>query len=126
MNNNIKLLKEKSIDLNDNKEILNENEIENLFMFYENKKKYISENLLNFYNLGQIYNIDIIPDLVDADDSFQCAFNCLLFKGFSYINSAFILGKNKIYILSSVNISTDSILYDAHFPSPGLCIFLIY
>ena len=114
--NNTNLLKEKSIDLNDNKEILNENEIENLFMFYENKKKYISENLLNFYNLGQIYNIDIIPDLVDADDSFQCAFNCLLFKGFSYINSAFILGRNKIYILSSVNISTDSILYDAHFP----------
>ena len=116
LNNNIKLLKEKSIDLNDNKEIINENEIEKKFMFYENKKNNFSENLLNFYNLGQIYNIDITSHLIDSDDKFKAAFNCLLFKGFSYINSVFILGKNKIYILSTANISTNNILYDAHSP----------
>ena len=114
--NNNNVIKEKSIEFIDNKEILNENEIEKLFLFYENKKKYISKNLLNFYNLGQIYNIDIMPDLLDLDDKFQYAFNCLLFKGFTYINSAFILGKNKIYILSTVNISSNNIIYDAHFP----------
>ena len=115
-NNNF--IKEKSIDISDNnKDIINENEIEKIFMFYENKKSCnTSENLQNFYNLGQIYNIDILPHLIDEDDLFQGAFNCLLFKGFSYINSVFILGKNKIYILSTVNLGMNNILYDAHSP----------
>ena len=115
-NNNNNLIKEKSIEINDNKETVNENEIEKIFMFYENKKAEISENLYNFFNLGQIYNIDIMPHLIEKDDSFQGAYNCLLFKGFSYINAVFILGKNKIYILSTVNISANNILYDAHLP----------
>ena len=113
--NNNTIIKEKSIEIN-NKELINENEYEKLFMFYENKKFYISENLLNFYNLGQIYNIDIVTNIVDFDDKFQYAFNCLLFKGFSYINGVLVLGKNKIYLLSTVNISSSNILYDAHFP----------
>ena len=85
-------------------------------MFYENKKKYISENLLNFFNLGQIYNINLISKLFDFDDKFQGAFNCLLFRGLSYINAVLILGRNKIYILSSVNLSLNNVLYDAHIP----------
>ena len=112
-NNNI--IRSKSIEIN-NEELINGNEIEKLFMFYENKNCYISENLLNFYNLGQIYNIDIVTNIVDFDDKFQYAFNCLLFKGFSYINGVLVLGKNKIYLLSTVNISSSNILYDAHFP----------
>ena len=111
--NNNNVLKDKSIDLV-SKEM--ENEVEKLFMFYEKKKGYISENLLNFFNLGQIYNIEILPTLVDFDDTYLCSFNCLLFKGLSYINAAFILGKNKIYILSTVNISLNNILYEANYP----------
>ena len=115
INNNKIIIKEKSIEIN-NKELIIENEIEKLFMFYENKKYHISENLLNFYNLGQIYNIEIVSNIIDFDDKFQYAFNCLLFKGFSYINGVLVLGKNKIYLLSTVNISSSNILYDAHFP----------
>ena len=92
--NNNNVVKDKSIDL-DNKEVI-ENGLEKLFMFYEKKKKYLSENLYIFYNLEQIYNIEILPNLVDSDDKYQYAFNCLLFKGLSYINGVFILGKNKI------------------------------
>ena len=112
--NNNNAIKDKSIDLG-NKDVI-ENEIEKLFMFYEKKKQYISENLYDFYNLQQIYNIEILTNLVDSDDKFQYAFNCLLFKGLSYINGAFILGKNKIYILSTVNISNNGILYEANIP----------
>ena len=116
-NSDDKTTEDKSIKLdNKDKEVENENEIEKLFNFYENRKKYISENLLNFFNLGQVFNIDIVSKLVDYNDIFQEAFNCLLFKGLSYINSVLILGKNKIYILSSVNISSNNILYDAHYP----------
>ena len=112
--NNNNVVKDKSIDL-DNKEVI-ENGLEKLFMFYEKKKKYLSENLYNFYNLEQIYNIDVLPNLVDSDDQYQYAFNCLLFKGLSYINGVFILGKNKIYILSTVNLSNNNILYEANIP----------
>ena len=116
-NNNDNNIKEKSNVLGNknNEEVISENEIEKIFMFYENKKKFISGNLLNFFNLGQIFNIDIISKLIDSNDNYQGAFNCLLFKGLSYIDSVFILGEKKIYILSSVNISSNNILYDAHF-----------
>ena len=114
-NINDKDIKEKSVAFgSNNKEVIYENELEKIFMFYENKKKYISENLLNFFNLGQIYNINLISKLFDFDDKFQGAFNCLLFRGLSYINAVLILGKNKMYILSSVNLSLNNILYDAH------------
>jgi hypothetical protein len=39
-----------------------------------------------------------------------------LFKGLSYINGVFFLGKNKIYILSTVNLSNNNILYEANVP----------
>jgi len=116
-NINDKDIKEKSVVFgNNNKEVIYENELEKIFMFYENKKKYISENLLNFFNLGQIYNINLISKLFDFDDKFQGAFNCLLFRGLSYINAVLIIGRNKIYILSSVNLSLNNVLYDAHIP----------
>ena len=90
----------------------------NLFDFYENKAngKYISDNLLNFFNLDQIFNINIIKELVEEDDKYQECFNCLLFKGFSYLNSILILGTNKIYIISRVLLSKDNIIYDAQYP----------
>ena len=116
-NINDKDIKEKSVVFgNNNKEVIIENELEKIFMFYENKKKYISENLLNFFNISQIYNINLISKLFNYDDKFQGAFNCLLFRGLSYINAVLILGKNKIYILSSVNLSLNNVLYDAHIP----------
>ena len=89
-----------------------------LFNFYENKDKgkYINDNLLNFFNIGQIFNMNIIQYLIDEDDIYQESFNCLLFKGLSYINCVIILGSNKIYILSRVNLSLDNILFDAYFP----------
>ena len=118
-NVNDKSIKEESVILdNNNKEVLIQNEVEQIFMFYEDKKKYISGNLQNFFNLGQIYNINIISKLFDLDDKYKETFNCLLFRGLSYINAVLILGKNKIYILSSVNLSSNNILYDAHIPIP--------
>ena len=89
-----------------------------LFDFYENKNKgkYMSENLYNLFNLGQIFKIDIIHEFVDKDDNYLDSFNCLLFKGLSYINSILILGTNKIYIIARTNLSSDNILYDAYFP----------
>ena len=93
------------------------NEYWKLFDFYENKEEgYLNKNLFNFFNLGQIYNINIIKNLLDEEDEYQECFNCLLFKGLSYLNSVLILGGHKIYILSKVNLSKDNILYDAHFP----------
>ena len=97
------------------KKIENNNEYWKLFDFYENKEEeYINKNLVNFFNLGQIFNINIIKNLLDEEDEYQECFNCLLFKGLSYLNSVLILGLHKIYILSKVNISQDNILYDAH------------
>ena len=44
------------------------NEYWKLFDFYENKEKeYLNKNLINFFNLGQIYNINIqLVDLFDV------------------------------------------------------------
>ena len=53
-NNNNNAIKDKLIDLA-NKDVI-ENEIEKLFMFYEKKKQYISENLYDYI----IYNKFII------------------------------------------------------------------
>ena len=94
------------------------NEYWKLFDFYEDKKngKYINNNLLQFFNLGQIFNINIVKYLIDEDDEYQESFNCLLFKGLSYINSVIILGIKKIYILSRVLLSSENILYDSHYP----------
>ena len=87
-NDNDKGIKEKSVIFgNNNKEVLIQNEVEQIFMFYEDKRKYISGNLQNFFNLGQIYNINIISKLFDLDDKYEETFNCLLFRGLSYINA---------------------------------------
>ena len=105
------------------RESLKEKESENdefwkLFNFYENKKEgeHLSKNLLNFFNLGQIFDINIIKYIIDENEEYQECFNCLLFKGLSYINCVLILSSNKIYILSRVNISQNNILYDAYIP----------
>jgi hypothetical protein len=106
----------------DREDIKNKKEAKNeywkLFDFYEDKKngKYINNNLLQFFNLGQIFNINIVKYLIDEDDEYQESFNCLLFKGLSYINSVIILGIKKIYILSRVLLSSENILYDSHYP----------
>ena len=92
------------------------NELENIFSFYKDDK--ISTNLCNFFNLGQIFNIDFISDCIDKGDTYQCSFNCLLFKGLNYINSVLILSEKKVYILTNMIIDSNSnlILYNAYYP----------
>ena len=92
------------------------NDFKKLFSFYKTKK--YSENLINMFNLEQIFDVELITDCVDENDSFKNCYNCLLFEGLNYINSVIILGKEKIYILTNVNISDDLILYNAVYPIP--------
>ena len=92
------------------------NEFQKLFSFYK-KKKY-SENLINMFNLEQIFNVELITECIDENDSFKNCYNCLLFEGLNYINSVLILAKEKIYILTNVNISNDLILFNATTPIP--------
>ena len=69
----------------------NQNELENIFGFY--KRESISNNLNDFFNLGQLFQIDYISDCIDKKDTYQYSCNCLLLKGFNYINSVLILGE---------------------------------
>ena len=87
-----------------------------LFKFYRGKK--VSECLCDMFNLSQIFDIELITECIDETDTFQNSFNCLLFEGLNYINSALILGKEKIYLLTNVNVSNDYILYSAINPIP--------
>ena len=89
-------------------------DFQKLFSFYKNKK--YSDNLINMFNLEQIFNAELITECIDENDSFKNCYNCLLFEGLNYINSVMVLSKNKIYILTNVNISDDLILYNALTP----------
>ena len=82
-----------------------------LFEFYK-KGKY-SDNLCTFFNMMQIFNVVFVEDCVEENDKFQGVFNCLFFKESTYINSVLVLGRDKIYLLTNVNISEDLILYNA-------------
>ena len=104
----------KENDQNNTKKEKDQNELENIFGFYKEEK--ISSNLCNFFNLGQIFNIDFISDCVDKGDTYQCSFNCLLFQGLNYINSVLILSEKKIYILTNMIIDSDLILYNVDYP----------
>ena len=98
------------------KKQMKKNDYEKLFRFYK-KKKY-SENLINMFNLEQIFNVELITECIDDNDSFKNCYNCLLFEGLNYINSVLILSQEKIYILTNVNISDDLLLYNAITPIP--------
>ena len=98
------------------KKKMKKNDYEKLFRFYK-KKKY-SENLINMFNLEQIFNVELITECIDDNDSFKNCYNCLLFEGLNYINSVLILSQEKIYILTNVNISDDLLLYNAITPIP--------
>ena len=90
------------------------NELQNIFGFYKNNK--ISSNLCNFFNLGQIFNIDFVSDCIDKGDTYQCSYNCLLFKGLNYVDSVLILSEKKIYILTNMLLDSDLILYNLESP----------
>ena len=92
------------------------NDLQKLFNFYRNKR--VSQCLCDMFNLAQIFDIELITECIDDTDSFKNCFNCLLFEGLNYINSVLILGREKIYILTSVNISKDYMLYSAINPIP--------
>ena len=92
------------------------NDFKKFFEFYK-KEKY-SSNLINMFNLEQIFDVELITDCVDEKDSFKNSYNCLLFEGLNYINSVIILGKEKIYILTNVIISNDLTLYNVITPIP--------
>ena len=91
-------------------------DFQKLFSFYKNKK--YSDNLINMFNLEQIFNAELITKCIEENDSFKNCYNCLLFEGLNYINSVMILSKNKIYILTNVNISDDLLLYNVLTPIP--------
>ena len=100
-----------------NKNIIEEyelNQFKTIFSFYKDEK--ISSNLSNCFNLGQIFEIDFISDCIDKGDTYQCSYNCLLFQGFNYINSIFILTEQKIYILTNMILDNDLILHHMEKP----------
>ena len=90
------------------------NELEKIFEFY--KEKNISMNLRNFFNLGQIFEIDYISDCIDKNDIYQYSCNCLLFKGFNYVNSVLVLGEKQMYILTNMFLDQNLILYNSEKP----------
>ena len=65
------------------------------------------------FNLAQIFDNELIVNCIDENDKFKNCYNCLLFEGMNYINSVLILGKEKIYLLTYVNISNNKILFSA-------------
>ena len=74
----------------------------NKFNFFDFKT-----NLFYFFNLQQIFSLDIEKNLIDDDDQLEnlLVYNCLLFDKMNYINSVVILGVNKIYIMTNVVIN---------------------
>ena len=106
-----KILNGEIQDKNKNRE---KNMIKEIFKFY--KKTKISKNLIDFFNLGQVFEIDFISDIIDQGDTYQCSCNCLLFQGFNYINSVLILGEKKIYIMTNMLLDSELILYNSDCP----------
>jgi hypothetical protein len=74
----------------------------NKFNFFDYKT-----NLYYFFNLQQIFSLDIEKNIIDDDDQLEnlLVYNCLLFDKMKYINSVIILGINKIYIITNVIIN---------------------
>ena len=105
---------DKSLEVTKNKP--KKSDLEKLFSFYKNKK--YSDNLINMFNLEQIFDVELVTECIEENDSFKNCYNCLLFEGLNYINSVMILSKNKIYILINVNVSDDLILYNVSTPIP--------
>ena len=105
---------DKSLEVTKNKP--KKSDLEKLFSFYKNKK--YSDNLINMFNLEQIFDVELVTECIEENDSFKNCYNCLLFEGLNYINSVMILSKNKIYILTNVNVSDDLILYNVSTPIP--------
>ena len=99
---------------NKNDNIKEKNELDKIFGFY--KEKNISLNLSNFFNLGQIFDIDYISDCIDKNDIYQYSCNCLLFKGFNYVNSVLVLGEKQMYILTNMFLDQNLILYNSEKP----------
>ena len=99
---------------NKNDNIKEKNELDKIFGFY--KEKSISLNLSNFFNLGQIFDIDYISDCIDKNDIYQYSCNCLLFKGFNYVNSVLVLGEKQMYILTNMFLDQNLILYNSEKP----------
>ena len=71
-----------------------------------------------FLRHEQIFDVELVTECIEENDSFKNCYNCLLFEGLNYINSVMILSKNKIYILTNVNISDDLLLYNVLTPIP--------
>ena len=111
---NLEIQEKKKHKNNNNIKKLFPNELEKITGFY--KADEISLNLSNFFNIGQIFEIDYISDCIDKNDTYQYCCNCLLFKGFNYINSVLVLGERQIYILTNMFLDQNLILYNSEKP----------
>ena len=66
------------------------------------------------FNLDHIFDVNIVKNINETEedmDDYQCAYNSLLFKGMTYVNCVLILTKNKINILTNVNIDKDNCIH---------------
>ena len=91
---------------NEEKEKKVENEFNIKFNFYN-----VNNHLYEFFSLEQIFQINFIENTIDKKDKYQRAYNCLLSKGMTYLNSVIILGKKKVYLLSNVNLYQDKLYF---------------
>jgi hypothetical protein len=95
--------------------------------YYEDLEKLIQEeklhkisplnNIFNFMDIkdifsevlftDQIFNLNIIKNLVDEDDKYIAAFNCLHISECYQMDCVFVLGSNKFYILQNLHIDSE-------------------
>jgi len=66
-------------------------------------------------NLDQIFRLNFIKNLINPNDEFISAYNCLIVKECHHTDAVLIIGKNQFYILTNLHIDREgNLTYSKH------------
>lgn len=69
-------------------------------------KKFVSQ----ICYLDQIFKLNFIKNLINKNDEFIAAYNCLIIEECHHIDAILVLGKNQFYILSNLHLDREGYL----------------
>ena len=73
----------------------------------------IHDVINNIFFIDQIFNINIVKQFIDNNDTFITALNCLIVKDLFHQDCVIIIGTKKVYILTNVHINKEKNILEA-------------